>query len=477
VRTWLDALWGDLAGFGDWKEWTYYPYGPIFLHGMLDMAEGLGKFETERELLYAVGQRCLGFVHGGGVRGNPNSGAKVNRDNLAELYANPWNHGYYHVETPMRDGHFWYRLAKHFKDPEFLWAAEQVVLGGKPPHGKIPPEYTEAYNKRFAWFNQRGIKPKVPEGKAAVGLLSSRKNKIPERLYLCPGRQSGKPFASFFLYDKKAAHLDNISGHLYEYAANGAKFLHTSGKYSNVYRDNKPGVTGEESLDLLLVMKKEHEFPLHPDRLGDEGDYMRRGSAKHIHDAVKAENNKAGDSYGTFLFDNYYGPASVWKRQVVLTVEGYLVVLDRYVGGDALAENYAAGPIWHVACDEDQTDGVSEKNWFDAPAFEHAWWQTKAQRMLIYYHNDGELKFGSKLQPLSHDLGFRTALTLFANKPISAAKPAFFLSVFMPYGEGEDAAKMAGKIKTSVDGNGSAKVHVGDVSVMIDAADKWTVTR
>ena len=64
-------------------------------------------------------------------------------------YENPWQSGYYAVEQNARDGHFWYRMAKHFKDPEFLWAAEQVILGGKGPDGKVSPEYIEAYNKRF----------------------------------------------------------------------------------------------------------------------------------------------------------------------------------------------------------------------------------------------------------------------------------------------------------------------------------------
>ena len=29
--------------------------------------------------------------------------------------------------------------------------------------------------------------------------------------------------------------MDNVSGFLYEYSFNGAKFLHSSGKYNNVY--------------------------------------------------------------------------------------------------------------------------------------------------------------------------------------------------------------------------------------------------
>ena len=481
ARAWMERVWKDFSDFGDWKEWTYYPYGPIFLHGMIDLAEERGALKTQRDLLYAVGRRCLGFVHGGGVRGNPNSYAPATgeKERLDAVHENPWQTGYYNVEQTARDGHFWYRMARHFEDPEFLWAAEQIVLGGRPPDGNVPPEYVEAYNRRFAWFNQRGIKPKAPTGKSTVGYLSPLKHKIPERLYLGSGRQPGKPFASFFLYEQKDGHLDNVSGHLYEYAVNGAKFLHTSGKYNNVYDGSnnlRGGGTGEESLDLLLVMKTAHEFPLHPDRLGDKGDYMRRGSIEHLDAILKAENNETGDSFGQFAFDHYYGPGSRWTRRAVLTAEGYLVVLDRYVGGVALGDGYHAGPLWHIACNKDQTDGPSEKNWFDAPAFDYAWWQSEAPRMVVYLHDDGEVKFGSKMQTTSQDVQ-GASLTTFAYKPVSAAKPAFFLTVLVPYVPDVLPTEVAKTITTRVDKSGNCTASVGKVNVSITADGTWEVAR
>ena len=106
ARAWLDRIWASLSGFGDWKEWTYYPYGPIFLHGLLDVAEATGRIESDRVLINAVGHRALAFIHGGGVRGNPNSGARIRKDQ-STVYADPWNVGYYNVETSSRDGSFW----------------------------------------------------------------------------------------------------------------------------------------------------------------------------------------------------------------------------------------------------------------------------------------------------------------------------------------------------------------------------------
>ena len=39
ARAWIDRIWRHFLDFGDWREWTYYPYGPIFLHGLIDLAE------------------------------------------------------------------------------------------------------------------------------------------------------------------------------------------------------------------------------------------------------------------------------------------------------------------------------------------------------------------------------------------------------------------------------------------------------
>ena len=259
-KPWLDALWSELVEYGDTTETNYYPYGPLYLHGLIDMAEGMGKFETERDFLYAHARRYLDYVHGGGVRGNPNSGARIIQDRSG-IYADPWNAEYYAGAERVNDGHAWYRLAKHFKDPEFLWASEQVLLGGRPPEGAdVPAEYMDAYRRRYGWFLKRGIKPRVPAGKSKIGYFSPLKHKVPDRLYLGPGRGSGRPFVSYFLYDRNNNYMhccDDAGGRLYEYCVDGAKFLHTSGKYSS----GRAGVA-ETAYDLLSVLSPDMDFPV-----------------------------------------------------------------------------------------------------------------------------------------------------------------------------------------------------------------------
>ena len=167
---------------------------------MLDIAEATGRIESDSELIKSVGGRCLEFLHGGGVRGNPNSGVRM-RKSYESVYADPWNNGYYDVEQSARDGHFWYRMAQHFENREFPWAAEQVTLGGRTARGNALDEYWSAYKKRFGWFSERDILPEIPKGTASIGLLSPKKQKIHERIFLRPGRLPGDPTVAFFLYD------------------------------------------------------------------------------------------------------------------------------------------------------------------------------------------------------------------------------------------------------------------------------------
>ena len=476
ARAWLDRIWNHLADFGDWTEWNYYPYGPIFLHGLVDIAEATGRLESEKELIDALGRRCLQFAHGGGVRGGPNCGIRQRTD-FSGVYADPWNVGYYDVETSSRDAHFWYRMAQNYKNPEYLWAAEQVSLGGRPPGGNVPPQYQAAYNKRFAWFVERGIEPRVPKMQAKVGLLSELKKKIKERIYLNDGVEAGKPFAAFFLYDKKDSHLDNVSGFLYEYSFNGAKFLHSSGKYNNVYSgtDIRGGGSGNESLDALLVVHRRHQFPVHPDRKGDERDYRRMYMAKHLPDLAHAENNDSGDAYGQFSFVDYFGPESRWTRKAVLTTEGYLVVADEYVVGKALGQAYHAGPVWHLAREEGRKPGRQDENWFGAPAFAQAWWQNEKQGVAVVVHDHRDMVFGTINQSRSQDLDPNT--TAYAYRPIAAGQTERFLSVLVPHELKTPAGAVVRGVKTAVNKKGRYTATVGDVTVVLNHKGNWSVSR
>jgi hypothetical protein len=480
ARAWLDRVWGNLAEFGDWKEWTYYPYGPIFLHGFVDFVEN-GRIETDRDLVYAIAGRCLGFVHGGGVRGNPNSYATStgSRERLQAVYANPWQVGYYGVETSPRDGHFWYRMAKIFKDPEFLWAAEQVNLGGRPPDGKVSKEYLKAYDERFKTFNDMGMTPRAPGARSVAGYLSPLKHRIPERLYLIPGGGRGHAFASFFIYDGTGSHLcRNGAGRLYEYCVDGVKYLGTAGKYTD-------RIAGQAGWDMLLVVEGDRSFPLNAQ--GKPDSELVRGG-RILKDAVKAENHGA-DSFGQFILADCYGGGSRWTRQAVLTKEGYLVVRDAFEP-DRKLDGFQVGPCWMLRAEGGTRDVVNEKteavtkryvndppghdparNWFDAPAWDYAWWQKKPRRVTVYVHPAEGRTYGAVQQATSFDISreIRTNNS-FAKASVRAGRAAHFLSVLVPHDAAEEARTVVQRIRTRLRDNGDAQVGIGPPSPRLRSA-------
>ena len=658
-KPWLDALWRELIEYGDTTETNYYPYGPLYLHGLLDMAEGMDKFESDREFLHAHARRYLDYIHGGGVRGNPNSGAQVIHDR-EKIYADPWNAEYYAGAEGVNDGHVWYRLAKHFKDPEFLWASEQVLLGGRPPEGrKVPAKYLQAYQQRYGWFIERGIQPNVPTGKSKIGYYSPLKYKVPERLYLSPGRESGKPFASFYLYDRNNNYMHccgDGQGRLYEYCVDGAKLLHSSGKYSS----GRASIGGPVGYDILNVLPPGMPFPVTPEgrvggapedrwkmaslslpfclncrtaddsenwkfdeqidkfrrpddsslgfaygnmdgywylnndfhlksvrlgpfnttatvenvrlggpkgevklasfdsipknmkviihdeqqsktltleeqqqfltvvqgRLGGSAlqvnvppstslslmfdnldrkfdanddftrvsfDYTGTGATIHVNDrtrpiyhtplvnrggilerdSLRAENH-GDDSFGQFTYRNYFGAHSRWTRQTVLTAEGYLVVRDVYLPGSDV-NGYQAAPCWMLRGEgEVQSHG---QNWFDAPAWDHAWWQDQKKRVLVYQHPGEGLTFGQSSHRSSADVSSNPIHNTFAKATVHAGRPQVWLSVLVPFNEGKTASDVAQQIQTTIDQEGRATSRVGNISISINANGIWSVNR
>jgi len=70
-RRWLEAIWRELAQYGVTIETTYNPYSLLFLIGLLDLADGMGKLddpETSREghpgNFHRTDDPDIGFAYG-----------------------------------------------------------------------------------------------------------------------------------------------------------------------------------------------------------------------------------------------------------------------------------------------------------------------------------------------------------------------------------------------------------------------------
>jgi len=130
---------------------------------------------------------------------------------------------------------------------------------------------------------------------------------------------------------------------------------------------------------------------------------------------------------------NYFGAHSRWTRQTVLTEEGYLIVRDLYEPGKEV-DGFQAGPVWCLRSDgESKASPIrrrQEQCWFDAPAWEHAWWQKQQKRVPVYIHPQDGQTYGQVQHETTPDISrtIRTDSSL-ARAIVAAGKPKVFLSI------------------------------------------------
>ena len=169
---------------------------------------------------------------------------------------------------------------------------------------------------------------------------------------------------------------------------------------------------------------------------------------------------------------------------------------DSYEAGKYV-DGYLAGPCWLLRPDANwQEDNRSDRgpvqhdpkrNWFDAPAWDHAWWQTKPKRILLWIHPGEGRTYGVTAHATSADisrpLGFEYYPTQnsHAKAVLKASTTEVFLSVLVPFDEGQPAREVARTIKTNVDKEGNSTVSIGssmDSSIItITSAGTWEVRR
>ena len=62
-----------------------------------------------------------------------------------------------------------------------------------------------------------------------------------------------------------------------------------------------------------------------------------------------------------------------------------MVVRDVYESGKA-TDGCQAGPCWQFRSEGEPQVHPPERNWFDAPVWDHAWWQKQKKRILVSVH-------------------------------------------------------------------------------------------
>ena len=201
------------------------------------------------------------------------------------------------------------------------------------------------------------------------------------------------------------------------------------------------------------------------------------------------------DSFGSFTYRNYFGARSTWTRHTLLTWEGVLVVRDVYVAGSE-TDGYRVGPIWCLRADGQWTEGQREdghqwrkfenmppahdgkRHWFEAPAFDHASWQKGKKRVLVYIHPTADQTYGQlqheSTPDFSHEINTNSS---WAASIVKAGQPKVFLSVIIPFNDGEDVTHLLDHLETSMDADGNASVRVGNTTIVISTEGKWKIVR
>jgi hypothetical protein len=197
-----------------------------------------------------------------------------------------------------------------------------------------------------------------------------------------------------------------------------------------------------------------------------------------VEDSLRAE-NRVDDSFGQFTYRNYFTAHSSWTRQTILTREGFLIVRDEFLPGKD-ADGYQVGPCWLLKAEDNWNHGRrdSEKNWFDAPPYDYAWWQESPKRLLVYFHHQEGQTYGQVQHETSPDISreFRTNNT-FSKAVAETGKPRIFLSVLVPYGKSDRVEDVARNIETAIDQNSVAIAQINGIKAIIGPNGDWMVDR
>lgn len=197
--------------------------------------------------------------------------------------------------------------------------------------------------------------------------------------------------------------------------------------------------------------------------------YMDRQQGGVLKNALTQQQGE--DCYGEMNYAGIYTHDSLWKRQAVLSREGYLVVRDEFTPG-AAADGMVAGPVWQL-----MNPPTAGDNWFDADAAHPQYGGEKylergQKRLLAYFDLRRGQQYGVQYQ--SKIFGVY-GYAVYARAPLAAGHPETFLTVLVPH----DASLAPETLGGGVSGNGKSKSGInstrradGSYEVTIASTDK-----
>lgn len=205
---------------------------------------------------------------------------------------------------------------------------------------------------------------------------------------------------------------------------------------------------------------------------------------------AKAE-NKGEDSYGSVAYREIWTYDSFWKRRMLLTEEGVLIVSDEFIPGTE-ADGMVAGPVWHVpsAPQCGNADGETA-SWFDAsllhyPAQVRAFTDKYGEgdkKLFITFDSPVGSEHGMQYQPKHWK---NDDYAVYSKHHLKAGTPIRWISVLIPHHKSIDSMKLAKAVCITNKDNERyvVKINLNDkhwktssLEIIMNANDEWNVVR
>lgn len=206
--------------------------------------------------------------------------------------------------------------------------------------------------------------------------------------------------------------------------------------------------------------------------------------------------SKGGDSYGMVNYRAIWTPDSEWKRQMILTEEGVLLVLDEFKPGKS-ADGLVGGPVWHLpsapVCGSLRSrHSVGETaDWFDA-SIKHFPEETRAftnryneesRHLFITFLSEPGFENGVQYQPRHWNTD---DYAVYSKNRFRDGRIVRWLSVMIPHDTGISARKVADALKIEQDEArgyqvilrlNDSKFKVAKLCINLQPNGEWSVER
>ena len=182
-----------------------------------------------------------------------------------------------------------------------------------------------------------------------------------------------------------------------------------------------------------------------------------------------------GDVLSTMVFRNVWSAGTRWTRRALLLREGAMLVCDDIEAGPEV-DGWSAGPLWHLGPDWKKSKStevpLSGSDWYDAPAFNRAAWQTDPKRLLVYLMPAAGRSTGSEQQ----DTDWYSSYGVWQKGTLRKSARECFVSLLVPHDAAVTAAAIAKSIAITSDERGDIRFSTGPLTGTLSHG-VWSVAR